>query len=394
MTLTLNSLGFSRASGGSGITLRKNFATNVPSPEWTSAAPAIIPCAFALTTLATTAMTVSVTLSALATTTDVIEIQTIEVGNFLGHIAPTQVDFSANAQQTIVAAIVGQQLTLGGVTMGPAVWNWDYRVNGGAWQNFAQTTQQVYVVMDEPKAPWSTSNLVNDTQLPWTDVLEKACIWAPNTVTPVAVATGVTANVYNNLGLAYETSSGAARYVDYTVDPNEFECTQFLDFLDNGLGNGRYVNCTDCATIVVSFANCLGTDLMASQMKDPTWPRTFLCNQVVAIGSTIWQVPFGNGYSYHEVAWTPPGSWTDPLYDACLMVDTGPTPWAFGAKTSGLPVDICFSTLAHAPVFPIPGPFDAVSYRERLATNAADGVGICYPTGPNPWSNHGRRPVK
>jgi hypothetical protein len=393
MTLTLNSLGFSRVSGGSGITLRKNYTTDVPSPEWTQAAPAIIPCAFALTTLATTAITVSVTLSALATTTDVIEIQAMEGGNFLGHIAPTAVDFSTNAQQTIVAAVIGQKLTVNGVTMGNAVWTWDYRVNGGAWQTFAQTTQRVYVVTDEPNAPWSTSNNVNDTQLPWTDVLEKACAWAANTVTPVDVATAVTTNVYTNLGLAYETGSGAARYVDYGVDPNEFECTQFLDYLDNGAGNGRYVNCTDCATIVVSFANSLGADLMASQMKDPGWTQTFLCNQVVAIGSNSWQVPFGNGYAYHEVAWTQTGSWTDPLYDACLMVDGGPTPWAFGAKAPALPTNICFSTLAHAPVFPIPGPFEAPSYRERLATNAADGVGICYPTGPHPRTNNGRRPA-
>jgi hypothetical protein len=47
--------------------------------------------------------------------------------------------------------------------------------------------------------------------------------------------------------------------------PN-FECTQFVERLRGGNGNGIYANCSDCATIVASFANVLGCDLWQSRM--------------------------------------------------------------------------------------------------------------------------------
>ena len=45
----------------------------------------------------------------------------------------------------------------------------------------------------------------------------------------------------------------------------DFDGTAFRDRLRGGIGNGVYVNCSDCATIVASFANALGCELWESK---------------------------------------------------------------------------------------------------------------------------------
>jgi hypothetical protein len=121
---------------------------------------------------------------------------------------------------------------------------------------------------------------------------------------------------------------------------------------------------------------------------------SFACNSILAIGNTTWNVPFNYGFSYHEVAWTGAGSFTDELYDACLQVDAGPNPWGAGPHTAALPLDWPFTTRGTTPTLPIATPFTDTSYRERLAANTAAGIGICIPQGTWPYTNSGRRPLR
>jgi hypothetical protein len=98
------------------------------------------------------------------------------------------------------------------------------------------------------------------------------------------------------------------------------------------------------------------------------------------------------------VAWTGAGSYTDPLYDACLKVDSGSNPWNWTNPSAPshvptLPLAMQFTTRGVSPVLPIPTPFTDASYRERLATNSAGGIESCKPQGARPYTQSGRRKV-
>ena len=68
---------------------------------------------------------------------------------------------------------------------------------------------------------------------------------------------------------------------------SSFDATHFLERLKGGLGNGIYVNCTDCATITSTFANALGADLWQSRMEPPAGSLSFGfdLNPMLGIGS-------------------------------------------------------------------------------------------------------------
>jgi hypothetical protein len=113
------------------------------------------------------------------------------------------------------------------------------------------------------------------------------------------------------------------------------------------------VNCSDCASIVSTFANALGCDLWQSRMG---W--FFGLNPMLGIGSSVWQPACGwTSFSYHEVAWEGNCLAANDVYDACLQVDGDADPTA-APHVPLLPQDLRFGN-----------PGDLL-YRDRLATPA------------------------
>jgi hypothetical protein len=242
-------------------------------------------------------------------------------------------------------------------------WEWEYRIPPHhEWKQFAITRHRFYVVLDMPTAPWQQTpyNAAN-TQLPWSDVLDYACHWAAGATTKDAAAARVTHSV-NALGpavMTYDCPGGGSS--NYSGGP--FECTAFLQLLHGGVGNGIYVNCSDCATITSTFADALGCDLWQSQMG-----YGFDLNQMIAIGAATFQLACGfwTSFSYHEVAWEGACTAADDVFDACLKVNGGPNP--IGAPwVPLLPVDARFGTTGSG------------EYRDRLATPAPTGRPKCNP---------------
>jgi hypothetical protein len=136
--------------------------------------------------------------------------------------------------------------------------------------------------------------------------------------------------------------------------------TAFLDRLRGGPGNGVYVNCSDCATILSTFANLLGCDWWQSRMG-----YSFDLNPLLAIGSSVWQTACGwTSFNYHEVAWAGGCTEADPVCDACLQVNGSPDPTA-PPYTPLLPVNLLF------------GAAGSGFYRDRLA--APSGRTNCKP---------------
>jgi len=271
-------------------------------------------------------------------------------GNVLGEVKAKTVNFPAvglGAFETF--ALKHTRLHKAGVGIRTTTWRWQYKADGGPWTDFDTSRHRIYVLLEVPKDPWQQAPYVaSNTQLPWTDVLDKACNWAFLAKDRDDAAARITQNVYNlgNSVVTYDCPGGGASHY---ASPN-FDCTAFLERVDGGPGNGQYVNCTDCATFVSTFANAVGCDLWQSRMG---W--SFSLNPILAIGSNTWQTACGwGGFYYHEIPWKGACTATDRIYDACLQVDGDADPTS-APHTALLPVNMVFGT---------PGSGD---YRDKLS---------------------------
>ena len=130
--------------------------------------------------------------------------------------------------------------------------------------------------------------------------------------------------VFNDLGLVYDTRRGASAYTTYRGDWSEghFYMSDFL-----GRRFGSVINCSDCAGILTSYANMLGTRLAYLIILE-----NFDLNEILAIGQDRYtSCPFGPGgcgFSYHAVT-TPDGG--AHIWDSTLALDgdedPGAAPW-------------------------------------------------------------------
>jgi hypothetical protein len=240
-------------------------------------------------------------------------------GDALGSVAARTVTFRPDRTtgfQTF--ELHDPRLASRGVGVYDVTWRWQYRrTSGDPWRDFAETRHRAYAVLDTPKAPWVQDGNAANTQLPWTDVLEYACRWASGARRADDAAALVTLAV-NSLGNGViEYGCPILAISQYSMP--FFSCTAFLERLRGSVGNGPYVNCSDCATIVSTFANALGCDLWQSKMAGE-FP--FALNPILAIGSRVWQIACGWGsFNYHEVAWKDGCRENDEVFDACLHVD-------------------------------------------------------------------------
>jgi hypothetical protein len=252
-----------------------------------------------------------------------------------------------------------------GVGAHPIQWRWQFREFAGwPWQNFALTEHFIYTLLDRPTLPWVQHPFdAENTQLPWTDVLDYACAWAAGSINRDSAASAITRAVFNLGPALIEYGCPIFALTQYAL--LYFDCTAFLERLAGGWGNGPYVNCTDCGTIVSTFANALGCDLWQSRMG-PVAGFYFDTNPIRAIGDLQWSIPCRvfTGFQYHEVAWKGACSFQDAVFDACLLVNGNVNP-ALPPMIPELPANL-----------PFVGWFER-GYRERLVT--ASGQLNCVP---------------
>jgi hypothetical protein len=369
------------AATGDALTIRRNATQDVTVPEWRrglSVTPEDSPAAYAKAAVAGNTLTIKAQLSCTDPKLSTIEVRALDadvdpwpgqsgclgfiiwllrllalalVGNVLGEVAARTITFPASGTTGLESfTLTGVRLARVGVGVRTTRWRWQYRPAGsGAWTDFATTSHRIYVLLDIPAAPWVQTP--GSPQLPWTEVLDRACDWASLAVSRNEAAERITRAVYG-LGpsvIEYDCpGGGSSRY-----SLGSFDCTAFVERLNGGIGNGRYVNCSDCATITSTFANVVGCDLWQSRMESG-----FALNEILAIGSAIWQTACGWGsFNYHEVAWLGGCTQNDPVWDACLQVDGDADP----------------TTAPHTPMLPVNLVFGATGtglYRDRLCTPA------------------------
>ncbi|HXT62411.1 MAG TPA: hypothetical protein VN696_05180 [Pyrinomonadaceae bacterium] len=371
------------------INVRKNFTAAVSVPEWTSGVTvaADSPAAYAILETQGNKITIKAKFAIGPMNALQAEIKA-DGGGILGALDAQTVNFAAGVSTPEFVSFELRHHTIGndGIKLEDITWNWKYRCCGGSqWEPLATTHHRIYVILEEPKLPWKQQPFPND-QNPWTEALDYACTWAAGQKTRDDAATAITKAINGSLGLVYDNASGASHYTSGFLAI--FELTQFLAYLTSGTGLGHIVNCTDCATITTTFSNLVGCDLHASKMG-----TFFALTPFRGIGAGAFGCPgFGCSFSFHEVAWKGGHGNSDPLFDACLRVDGDSNPWS-APYSEIFPVNIVFSTNPGAPL-PLAVPFNDQSYKERLCTNDAAGIGKCNPIGPWPSSSNGRRPVK
>jgi hypothetical protein len=325
MTPSLASVTFNHdpaTSRTSALNIRKNGQEFARIPEWRAGDSDPFPAAYSITDTAGARVEVKADLTGPANAR--LEVRAIPATPFafhaLGPTATVTVRFPPNGtRRGIGFTLLNPLFAQTGVGVYDVSWRWQARDGGSSpWRDFDTSSHRIYVVLRQPTRPWVQQPFSTDnTQLPWAEVLNWACRWAAFAQSTDRAATAITSAVFQ-LGprrIVYDCRDGNPTNYSFP----EFDCTAFLERLAGGYGRGSRVNCTDCATIVSTFANCIGADLWQSRMFNQIVP--FRCNLMRTIGAQFFEAVCGTGFfNYHEVAWEGACSDLDDVYDACLEV--------------------------------------------------------------------------
>lgn len=320
--IAVETIQFNHSPGAStdAMNIRRDAAQPVTLPEWRRFAcvmPEDSPAAYSIVDTSGNTITIQVSLSC-----NDPAVQTARV-RVPQHVKEETVHFVAGKAGPLAFELIHPPVSHGRAGVWDLAWEWEYRVPGLAhhWHRMNTTRHRIYAVLRVPTAPWMQLPFTAaNTQLPWTDALNYACSWAWGALSEDEAARFVTENVYA-LGPAvvqYDCPGGGASH----YSASGFDLTAFIDRMRGGFGNGFYVNCSDCATIVSTFANLVGCDLWQSRMG-----FSFQLNPLLAIGSSVWQTACGwGGFFYHEVAWENACTAADDVWDGCLEVNGSPNP--------------------------------------------------------------------
>lgn len=243
--------------------------------------------------------------------------------HLLGSIEPIEIP-NSGLSGDVPIKLPHARISSVGVGIHDITWRWQYSDRHNVWNDFQTTFHRIYAVLELPSEPWKPKvRESSDIQQPWTEVLDYACLWAEGSTNCDEAASRLTENFFK-LGehlLRYESGGNYAFA--------RFDCTNFLRLLKTGIG-AQTVNCDDCATIVSTFANILGTELSQSGLGP-----SFTTNPVVLIGSNCF---CATDFIYHSLAWKGDATANDEVFDGCLRIDTDVAPPLIAVQ----PVDLLF----------------------------------------------------
>jgi|GEM_PF-862461 len=313
MNISLEAISFNHdpnSAATDAFTIRKNQSEDVIVPEWKRGMtrPEESPAAYSIRQISANTLTIEAQFRREASDPTTVEIHAdASPGNVLGNVKSRTINFG---NQLSTSELFDLDTRGGNPGVGVADIGWNWFVNGARLQT---TQHRIYTILDEPQDPWGQPG--SGFQTPWTEVLEHACRVAARARNADEAAEMLTRWVFS-LGprvLRYdELSSGSSNFT--IPGMRTFKCTKFLRVLAGELPTPARVNCTDCATILSSFANILGCSLTQSRIG-----VEFKTNRIKKIGvdSSI-----GEPFRFHEVAWKfQREGIAASLYDCCLQTD-------------------------------------------------------------------------
>lgn len=297
------------------LKIRKNQDVDVSAPEWITgmSRAADSPAAYTMDQIRTGGLTINVKFKRDSGDPRDVTVSAAAVGgHILGNLAPKTINFGDSLTTFRLFNI--QPAVVPSVGFWDIAWNW----RNAAGATFQTTNHRIYILVGAPRAPWGQpGSSFAGYQVPWTEVLDHACRQAQGARTVDEVAERLTRWV-NSLGgskLQYAEFTGNSTFT--IPNMTTFMCRRFLDALATGLGGRSNVNCSDCATIVSSFANILGCNLEQSRIESTS--ADFYTNPVRKIGQTVHNP---QRFTFHEMAWRfPTNGGSASLYDSCLQFD-------------------------------------------------------------------------
>lgn len=278
---------------------------------------------------------------------------------------------------------------------------WKYKDANNEWVRIKTLLGNVYFIPHAPNPPWII-NKDDHNQNPWTDALDMVLGWGVRGMSDtVQIATQITKYINSSINFKYDiikpdkngdiynrkgefVGEGGGRTLLCEYD--DLACTDFIKKVKDK--QEIIGNCTDCATLVSTFSNLLGSDLYQIRFV-----AHFYCNKIKSIGfDNIWQYPFPQdkdgtylsvnntkaavkgAFSYHEIAFDGEGLHTDKIYDACLKVNKNVLKGGFEEV---LPTDMQFALIkdheyeANRFLKDYLQPGDEIQYREMLLLDDA-----------------------
>lgn len=270
-------------------------------------------------------------------------------GNVLGDVEAKTVAFDAFGNSGLETfALVNHKLKTSGVGVRTTDWNWQMKVKQD-WVTFGTTHHKIYVVLDIPNGPWQQVAAGNNTQLPWTDALDKACLWALGATTKDAASERITKAVNTQALQSYTPVT--IFLAGWSID-DPYVLSSYLNQLNGGVP--FKLNCTDCADAVTTLANLLGCDLWEGRFFNMHTRKFLTLNGSPAVEAdwVAWD------WGYHEICWLGSIGQDELIYDGCLQVD----------------MDDNYADLVHVPQHPIKMRFGMNApddYRYRLIETGA-----------------------
>jgi hypothetical protein len=360
--------------GTTSLKLYEKYGLEVASPEWTDTQPHQSYALYAITQLKNNPINLKATIIASAGNSGThIKICATDASGFFGDSEEANVTIGAGKNLTVPFELVFRNHSMHqyGIQKNQLSLIWLLSTdNGTTWTTLQSTEHNIYIVYGTPKDPWGAVNYC-----PRVDSLNFMIPFLSGLDNPSDIMSKITEVVYTNLNLRYDTTNGASFFTGHSYDTNigryvnTFSMSNFIATSRNT----NKVNCTDCATIVATFANLFGCNMYEGIMQSD-----FKCNPILAIGGTQWVPPFTTGFfSYHEVAVDEQGTNNQQrlIYDACLKINNSTTPANPSPLIPTLPTAMPFSQCADSASFP--RPILNNSYREHLATNDSVGAGRC-----------------
>ena len=236
-----------------------------------------------------------------------------------GSTAPTtDVDLVTDGGAVTVRPSLPALTTIGRIDVKIA-WHFEVKTAAGEFKPIAGATQEAllrfYGVLGNDQGTAAPN-------LPWVAVVDEAIKKiAGKTIDPAEARAILVQHIYEEMDLTYDRASGAAAYTNNFGGPDGFATGVFdlTDFLKRGSGN--IVNCSDCASILSTYANMIGAKLHYAIIG---W--NFALNPIIGIGGTKPGAPFDSGraeFSYHAV--TSPDA-TVTIDDATLALNGATDP--------------------------------------------------------------------
>lgn len=188
---------------------------------------------------------------------------------------------------------------------------------GGVWQPVPgafEVTLRYYGLVALPTFAWSSV-----PHRAWVDVVDRIAGWVDGASAEAdVVAALLVEGIYTDLGLRYDTRSGASFYSDYSDTAFGGAVFDMQGFEERD--NGSIINCSDAAAILSSYARMVGLRFRY-HILTRFGTTGFDLNYIRAIGMPAFdETPFDSGrggFRYHAIVGSPDGR----TWDATLAVD-------------------------------------------------------------------------